>query len=436
MDMATRVGVVVCNFNKKEYAKNCVESLLAQSYENRDVFVVDNASTDGSVQLLNECFGEQITILQNEENLGGAGGFSRGVDHCMGLGYRYIMLVDNDTRFDVQALERLVQYLEFHDDVGMCGAGVLQMGNPEYIQEIGGMIDYKRYDIVPNYRNQKLTDEIPETVDCDFLAACALLVKREVIENVGGMRRDYFVYWDDIEWSRRCKDAGYRLVALRDAHVWHNWSANVLAKFNAFTEYYGRRNKFRFFATYLEDEELDVYLNGLLRGLFNIIYGHYRKGAFAEMQVTLHALDDMIHNVWGKAPITKTSIEKPTKLPLEYLLEDVKKVCVLSNEQMGQDGGVPAIERVLRFCNSEIEIVNCNDVKEMECILWVKPCTHVMQVEESVLPVIYVDRFMNCICTEDDFRYFDNSENVYGLFYQLYISLLKEGVRKIREERK
>ena len=57
-------------------------------------------------------------------------------------------------------------------------------------------------------------------------------------------------------------------------------------------------------------------------------------------------------------------------------------------------------------------------------------------MEESVLPVIYVDRFMNCICTEDDFRYFDNSENVYGLFYQLYISLLKEGVRKIREERK
>lgn len=427
-------GIVICNYNKSEYVRKCVASLLAQTMTERDIFVVDNASTDDSVDVLRNQYGNRITILQNEENLGGAGGFDRGLEHCLSVGYEYILLVDNDTCFAPDALEIMHSFLETHEDVGMCGASILYMGNPDYIQEIGGMIDYRHHEVRPNYRNQKISDELPGEVECDFLAACALLVKREVVEKIGIMRRDYFVYWDDIEWARRCLDAGYRLVALRDAHVWHNWSANAVTKFNAFSEYYGRRNKLRFFATYIEDKDIDLFIDHTLRNMFNIIYGHYRKGAFDEMKMTLYALDDVMHSVWGKAPAYKTSVKNAALLPIEKLLQKEQKVVVVPNDMMA-GGGVADIERVLRFCNPNLEIISCHDtMADDKAVLHIKPCPHVIKVKEDILPIVYVDRFLNCIVTRDDYLYFQNYENAYQLFYRIFEPMFKEGVLKIREE--
>lgn len=436
--MAKKIGIVVCNYNKRDYVMDCVESLLAQTFSDRDIYVVDNASTDDSVMSLQEEYGERIAILQNAENEGGAGGFDCGIEYCMAAGYKFVLLVDNDTCFAPDALEIMDRYLEDHENVGMCGACILQMENPEYIQEVGSMIDYKRHELSPNYRNCKLTNEIPEEIDCDCLAACALLVKREVIKKIGIMRRDYFVYWDDIEWSRRCTDAGYSLVALRDAHIWHNWGANTVTKFNAFTEYYGRRNKLRFFATYMEEQKIDLLIENALRNMFNVIYGHYRKGAYKEMQLTLRALDDVIHNVWGKAESTKLQIDETTQLPLERLLREKEEAVIIPNKEMGEDGGIMALERVLRFCNPDIKLLTEEKYKDKNPqnsgILKIMPCPHVIKVRKNILPVVYVDRFLNCIITEEDFTYFQNYENSYGLFYRLYEPFFREGVEKIRKE--
>ena len=432
-----KIGVIICNYNKSEYLKNCVTSILGQSLKERDIYVVDNASVDNSVSMLRETFGKQVTFLQNEENLGGAGGFDRGLEHCLEQGYPYMLLVDNDTRFDSGALEKMYDYLESHSDVGMCGAGIWQMENPDFIQEIGGTIDYHRQEICPNYRNCGMTEKIPEEVDCDYLAACALLVRREVIEKIGIMRKDYFVYWDDIEWCRRCTDAGYRLVALRDARVWHNWSASAVTKFNAFSEYYGRRNKLRFFASYIDEKDIDVYVENTLRNMFHIIYGHYRKGAFEEMNMSLYALDDVIHGVWGKAPSYKITVKKEAELPLEKLLKSQDKVCLIANSQMGEDGGITAVERVVRYCNPKLDICVCAEEeagqREKGDMLYLKPCSHVIGVKENILPTVYLDRFFNCLALEEDYTYFGQFENAYGLFYRLYEPLLREGVKRIRE---
>ncbi|MBD5540896.1 MAG: glycosyltransferase family 2 protein [Lachnospiraceae bacterium] len=430
-----KVGIVVCNYNKRKYVMDCVESLLTQTLSERDIYVVDNASEDDSVAALLEKYGNRITVFQNEENEGFSRAMNRGMEHCMAEGYPYILLVDNDTRFAADAVEIMKRYLEEHEEAGMCGACVLQMENPEYIQEIGGMVDYRRHELSPNYRNEKLTNEIPEEIDCDYLASCALLVKREVIEKIGIMRRDYFVYWDDIEWSRRCTDAGYSLTALRDAHVWHNWGANTVTKFNAFTEYYGRRNKLHFFAEYMEEKDSELFIENALRNMFNVIYGHYRKGAYKEMQLTLRALDDVIHNVWGKAEELKIKVDEIAELPLEKLLKSVKEAVILPNEAMGEDGGVMAIERVARFCNPDIKLLPYDGEKvQGGSVLQIKPCPHVIRTTKNILPVVWVDRFLNCILTEEDFTYFQNYETVYGLFYRLYAPFLREGVEKIRRK--
>lgn len=433
-----KIGIVVCNYNKRNYVMDCVESLLSQTFSDRDIYVVDNASEDDSVAALKGKYGDRITVFQNAENEGFSRAMNRGMEHCMAAGYKSVLLVDNDTRFAPDALEIMDRYLKEHEEVGMCGACVLQMENPEYLQMLGGTVDYQCCEVRYNYNNVKVSDELPAEVDCNALATCAVLVKREVIEKIGVMRDDYFVYWDDIEWSRRCTDAGYSLTALRDARVWHNWGANTVTKFSAFTEYYGRRNKLRFFATYMEEQKIDLLIENALRNMFNVIYGHYRKGAYKEMQLTLRALDDVIHNVWGKAESAKLQIDETAQLPLERLLREQEEAVIIPNKEMGEDGGIMAVERVLRFCNPDIKLFTEEEYKDKNLqnsgILKIMPCPHVIKVRENILPVVYVDRFLNCIITEEDFTYFQNYENSYGLFYRLYEPFFREGVEKIRKE--
>ena len=85
----------------------CVKKIQEQTYQDFDILVVDNASTDDSVAKLQERYGEGITIIQNEENLGGSGGFGRGIRTALDVGYKYFMLVDNDAFLDQYAVEHL-----------------------------------------------------------------------------------------------------------------------------------------------------------------------------------------------------------------------------------------------------------------------------------------------------------------------------------------
>ena len=86
----------MCNYNKREYVVRCVESLLKQSYQDRDIYVVDNASTDGSAEALKERFSKQISVIQNEENVGGSGGFDAAIQDALKKDYQYLVLCDND----------------------------------------------------------------------------------------------------------------------------------------------------------------------------------------------------------------------------------------------------------------------------------------------------------------------------------------------------
>lgn len=74
-----RVGAVICNFNKKEDVLNCIQSVLESKYTDYDLYVVDNASSDGSAEAIREKYGSQVKVLVNAENLGGSGGFNTGL---------------------------------------------------------------------------------------------------------------------------------------------------------------------------------------------------------------------------------------------------------------------------------------------------------------------------------------------------------------------
>lgn len=98
-----------------------------------DTIGVDNASTDGNPERILEKYGDQVTLLQNAENLGGSGGFNTGLRLVLEKDYSYAMCLD-DAMVDEQAISELYTYLEQHSDTGMAGARVYHTQMPEYVQ--------------------------------------------------------------------------------------------------------------------------------------------------------------------------------------------------------------------------------------------------------------------------------------------------------------
>ncbi len=89
-DDMRKIGVVICNYNKRDYVLNCIASMLKQSVE-ADIYVVDNASADGSAEAVRQKYGQQVTLIENKDNLGGSGGFNTGLRRVLQEDYTYIM---------------------------------------------------------------------------------------------------------------------------------------------------------------------------------------------------------------------------------------------------------------------------------------------------------------------------------------------------------
>ena len=132
-----KAACYICNYNGKEYIGNCIKSILGQIEINESfhLYMVDNASTDGSAEWVTASFGSNVTIIRNAKNLGGAGGFNTALRDAIEKGYEYVILLDNDIVVAKKCIDNLVKYLDSHLDVGCVGAKIMIMDRPDYIQE-------------------------------------------------------------------------------------------------------------------------------------------------------------------------------------------------------------------------------------------------------------------------------------------------------------
>lgn len=177
------IGIIVCNYNKAQYVVKCVESILNSSFKDVDIVVVDNASTDDSIEQLH-IFQNRIQVIQNKENIGGSGGFNTGLSLLLKREYKYIMLIDNDVVLEQEAIEALYNFMEREKEVGLAGAKIMKMDQPDYLQEMGAMIDYNCLGVTPFFAGEKDREDIPDIVYCDYVPACALIARVEAIKKL------------------------------------------------------------------------------------------------------------------------------------------------------------------------------------------------------------------------------------------------------------
>ena len=227
---------------------DCLESLRGLDHppDRLNTIVVDNGSTDGTSEDIRAHY-PSVTVLKNRENLGFAEGNNVGIRHALGDAPDYVMLLNNDTILDPSMLTELLAVVESDPTVGAVGPKMLYSEQPDVIWCAGSSIDWPTGDAVRLQAEQRDTgaDEGPREVE--FITACAICLRREVIEEIGLLDRRFFIYYEEADWCLRARAAGWRILYVPAARLWHKVSA-AMGTTSPATEYYMARNVLLFLA--------------------------------------------------------------------------------------------------------------------------------------------------------------------------------------------
>ncbi len=219
------VSIIVLSWNGRSDTLECLRSLSDVDYPRYEVVVVDNASTDGTVEAVRREF-PGVQVIRNDSNLRYAGGNNVGIREALGRGADCVLLLNNDTVVDRMFLRELVSGFSAVPGAGIAGPMILYHADPRRIWYAGGEIDWwggwLRHTGIRLYDDGRF-DGPHET---SYVSGCCLLMRRNVIEKIGLLDESYFIYGEDADWCIRARRAGYPSIVVPSARIWHKVSAS------------------------------------------------------------------------------------------------------------------------------------------------------------------------------------------------------------------
>ncbi|MFQ5864019.1 MAG: glycosyltransferase family 2 protein [bacterium] len=243
------VHVIILNWNGKHDTLECLRSLEKVAYPNFRICLVDNASSDGTIEAVREHFPD-VKIIINSENLRFARGNNIGLQHALEHGADYVLLLNNDTIVDPLLLQELVNVAESNANIGMVGPKIYHYDQPNLIWSAGGDISFWQGKIAHRGLRKVDAPKYNRISEVDYLTACALLIRKEVIQKVGLLDPSYFMYTEDADWCERTRRAGYKLFYVPSAKVWHKISATSGGGLTSFKAFHKVKSSFLFFTKY------------------------------------------------------------------------------------------------------------------------------------------------------------------------------------------
>lgn len=237
------IVTVILNTNRREDTLACLCSLQQNGYPTQQAIVLDNASSDGSATAIQAEFPD-VQILALERNLGYAGNNNVGIDAAMEIGAEWVFVLNEDTTLAPDCLEQMMAVAQANPQAGIIGPLVYHFDEPTVVQSAGGSLDSR-------WRSKHIGQNDPDcgqytTVQAvDWISGCAILVRRQVIEQVGGLDERFFYYWEETDWCRRAAEAGWTILLAPQARLWHKGvQRNYQPSPNV--TYYATRNRLLF----------------------------------------------------------------------------------------------------------------------------------------------------------------------------------------------
>jgi len=253
-----KVGLVILHFNKPELTEACLASVkqLETKGFKTEVIVINNNPLE-KIDFLKKKFPGFI-FLKTSKNLGYAGGNNFGIKRALKDSADFVLILNNDTFFDKRLVVELLKAAKADKEAGVLGPKIYFAPGCEFYRQryqekdrgkviwyAGGLVDEAI--MVSSHRGVDEVDkgQFNSLVATDFVTGCAMFVKREVFERIGFFDERYFLYWEDTDFSQRAKLAGYKILFVPAAKVWHAnaGSSEVGGKLH---DYYMTRNRMLF----------------------------------------------------------------------------------------------------------------------------------------------------------------------------------------------
>ncbi len=263
MNQGSKVGAVVVTRNRKELLLKCLNGIISQSIPPEAVFIIDNASEDGTEEallaenfitelpdghvrdFLTECNKDGLRIIYTRlsRNLGGAGGFHEGIKMVYSSGYEWIWIMDDDTIPEENALAKLLSVVICDNKVGFVCSNVLWADDTPHLMNIPqvktfvGGVPFNRY---------LFSDGVLCVEACSFVS---VILNRNAVKDVGLPIKEFFIWGDDLEYTARITNSGYLGLFSPSSIVHHETDKNYCADLiddsveNLWKHAYGIRNR-------------------------------------------------------------------------------------------------------------------------------------------------------------------------------------------------
>ena len=247
--MGIGAAVVIVNWNGRHYLDRCLGSVLAQVPAPDRVVVVDNGSTDGSIDHLRSRW-PGVVVLDAGANLGFSGGNNLGIRDALAAGAEYVLLLNNDAELTVGAFGELLHSLRSAGpEIWAASPKILYRSRPELIWSAGGGFDWWRGLSLDRGWNEVDRGQYDRPELMEFANACCLLVRARVFREVGLLDDGYFMYFEDSEFSARAGRGGARVAyrpAARVLHEVQGTTGTSVGGSSPMALYYWTRNRGRF----------------------------------------------------------------------------------------------------------------------------------------------------------------------------------------------
>ena len=237
------IAIIILNRNGGADLKQCVESISACSGRGFSLVVADNGSTDGSVEMVHSLF-PSVRIAANGANLGFAAGNNSAVRAISDQGFGWLVFLNADLVMAPDCLTKLVVAAESDPSIAVVGPTVYHASEPNTIQSAGGVISRAG---TPVHRgaNEAERGQFAGPQDVDWVSGCALMIRSQAFAAIQGFDERFFMYGEEVDLCVRARRAGYRVVHVPSAKVWHK---GVSRTYNPapYVTYYSTRNQFLF----------------------------------------------------------------------------------------------------------------------------------------------------------------------------------------------
>jgi hypothetical protein len=241
------VAIVILTWNNSIDTLECLDSVGQLDYPNVHTIAVDNGSTDGSVDRIRARF-PTLDLLALDSNLGYAAGNNIGIQRALELQADYILILNNDTLVAPDLISELITVAEANPRIGMLGPLMYCAEPRDRIFAAGSIVRWQRGDTQNRgmFRPAEMLKHWAQPETVDYIAGCAVMVKRSCLEAIGPFQVDYFINYEDTDWGIKARRAGFEVWYIPAAVIWHKVSATMGVSSPA-TAYYMTRNALMFF---------------------------------------------------------------------------------------------------------------------------------------------------------------------------------------------